>query len=305
MTAAGFWRWTVACCIALAGVIAVAFARLLELSRLSAFLLGLSVFVLVPFAICAASFAAARALTGKDERHPAAIGCALRAWWDESLALSRAALTMGTGPPSRPDANVAPTCRRQASPVLLVHGVLCDGHIWASFRRKLETSGFGPVRAIDLGPLFADIDSHAQALVRFLGEMQRETGGAPVAIVTHSMGGLVARSALCLVGTGVVSRLVTLACPHHGTVIARLFPQRPFRQMRPGSPWLRSLNQRQEGELRVPVTSIYSLEDRLVAPAQSAVLRGACMRELRRAGHLSLLTSTQAFGYVLAALEAP
>jgi pimeloyl-ACP methyl ester carboxylesterase len=134
--------------------------------------------------------------------------------------------------------------------------------------------------------------------------MQLRAGGIPVAVVTHSMGGLVARAALRSLGSNVVSRLVTIASPHHGTVVARLFPQLPFTRMRPDSPWLRTLNEEQEAHLPVPVTSIYSLEDALVAPARSAILSGARLHELRGVGHLSLLRSRDAFAYVRAALEA-
>ncbi|TLY75728.1 MAG: hypothetical protein E6K43_04505, partial [Gammaproteobacteria bacterium] len=46
------------------------------------------------------------------------------------------------------------------------------------------------------------------------------TAGSRVAIVAHSMGGLVARAALALAGTGNVERLVLLGTPHCGSFAA-------------------------------------------------------------------------------------
>src|ERR1700730_14834766 len=53
-----------------------------------------------------------------------------------------------------------------------------------------------------------------------LAERVRAAGLARVAIVPHSMGGLVARAALALAGTGNVERLVLLGTPHCGSLSA-------------------------------------------------------------------------------------
>jgi pimeloyl-ACP methyl ester carboxylesterase len=53
-----------------------------------------------------------------------------------------------------------------------------------------------------------------------LAERVRAAGRTRVAIVAHSMGGLVARAALALAGTGNVERLVLLGTPHCGSFAA-------------------------------------------------------------------------------------
>jgi predicted alpha/beta hydrolase family esterase len=189
-----------------------------------------------------------------------------------------------------------------ARPVLLIHGTVCNGGIWRPLIERLAARGFAPVRTIDLEPLFGDLDSYAARVVQELRDLQQRGNGAPVAIVAHSMGGLVARAALRSLAPGTISRIVTIASPHHGTTIARLFRAFPTRQMRPESPWLSALNASQEGQLPIPVISIYSLHDNLIVPARSAVLEGARSHALRGLGHLSLLRARESLDCTLAAL---
>lgn len=78
------------------------------------------------------------------------------------------------------------------------------------------------LRAHGLAAEFHDYDwrlSVAQ-LGSALAERVRAAGRTRVAIVAHSMGGLVARAALALAGTGNVERLVLLGTPHCGSFAA-------------------------------------------------------------------------------------
>lgn len=187
-------------------------------------------------------------------------------------------------------------------PVLLVHGIVCNRGIWRGWLSDLRAAGFAPVRALNLEPLFADIDVHGARVARELEALQHESRGARVAIITHSMGGLVARAALPLVGPQTIRQIVTLACPHHGTRRARHYPSPPTRQMRPDSAWLSTLNAAQEHHWPVRVTSLYSPEDNLVVPAGSAQLAGADCHLLRGFGHVGLLGSRAARRLALMAL---
>ena len=189
-------------------------------------------------------------------------------------------------------------------PVLLLHGILCNRGIWRGWLPELRAAGFAPVRSLDLEPLLGDLDAHAARVTRALAALQRESRGARVDVLAHSMGGLIARAALPLVGPQTIRRIVTLGSPHHGTRVAGHYPSAPARQMRPDSPWLARLNAAQEEHWPVPVTSIYSLEDNLIVPASSARLAGADCRALRGIGHLGLLCSHAARRCALAALGA-
>jgi hypothetical protein len=87
--------------------------------------------------------------------------------------------------------------------------------------------------------------------------------------------------------------------------VACRFRWQNAREMCPGSSWLSDLNAAQEGQLPVPVTTLYSLEDNFILPTRSARLQGARAIELRRIGHLTLLRSRRVFDCVVSELLAP
>jgi triacylglycerol lipase len=178
-------------------------------------------------------------------------------------------------------------------PVLLVHGYVCNRGIWHPMRRMLRERVPNPIFTISLEPPFARIDDYLPQLAARVDEICAASGSGKIALVAHSMGGLVARAYLARVsGAERVSRLVTIASPHHGTEMAPLGLGRNMRQMYRGNPWLVKLA---EDEKRrgadVPVTCIYSEDDDLVCPAASCRLDCAHNIALHGVGHLSLLYS--------------
>jgi triacylglycerol lipase len=110
-----------------------------------------------------------------------------------------------------------------------------------------------------------------------------------VALVARSMGGLIARDYLQRHGTGRIAKLVTLACPHHGSEMARIGLGRPAREMEPGSLFLRALPERAPPGLAT--LSVWSRADTLVVPADSARLAGAKERTVPDIDHLAALFS--------------
>jgi pimeloyl-ACP methyl ester carboxylesterase len=299
--AALYWRllllFELGCATAVAALVhGTGSALLLRLA-----LVSLPVFLLIPSALVGVSFIVARLAT-KPSRGGAMEQ--LRAWLIESVALTRAMLTMSLEPWRHSDYN-SPPCvadAQVAGPVLLIHGVICNRAVWGPLAGALRTHGFGPIRAVNLEPLLADIDAHAAYVANEVRQLRRMCGGARVTIIAHSMGGLVARAALRLLGPGDISQIITLGTPHHGSLLARLLPGLPHRQMQPDSKWLATLNADQESRLPVPVTCIYSTHDNLVIPAASGALAGASRIELRGLGHLSLLSTLRGIDCTLAAL---
>jgi triacylglycerol esterase/lipase EstA (alpha/beta hydrolase family) len=187
-------------------------------------------------------------------------------------------------------------------PVLLLHGFGCNHGVWASLSSRLRIAGCYPVHSVDLEPLGAGIDHHVAAAVRALGALFQHSGGVPVTVVGHSMGGLVARLLLAGAGRQWIRHIVTIGTPHHGTLLAHCLRNRAARQLRPASPWLERLNSAQEGQLGVMFTSLYSLQDNIVTPARSAVLAGADNIPLQGLGHFGLLGSSRAHAVILAAI---
>lgn len=303
--AARFWRWMLAGEFAVAAALAALLAQERALAPGAAFGVAVALSMLVPGVFVAASFLIATLLAPG-----AATGLVhkVRALLSEAIEFNTAVLAMALPrrrPPPVVEVGAAVAGGGAARPLLLIHGIVCNYSIWRPWLERLRTAGFGPVHAVNLEPLFADIEAHAARVAQELRALQHDTNGARVSIIAHSMGGLVARAALRQLGPDCIRGIVTIASPHHGTRLARWFPWAPpLRQMSPDSPWLRSLNAAQEGRLPAPLTSIYSLEDNLVVPPRSARLAGAPAHELRGFGHLGILSSGRAIDAALAALAA-
>ncbi len=173
-------------------------------------------------------------------------------------------------------------------PVLLVHGVLVNDGVWVGFGRYLRRRGIRPVYTINYGPPLADIEVFAEQLERKIEAICKATGAERVVLVSHSMGGLVARAYLRRCGGARVAKLITLGSPHHGSVLAYLFPGRDLVQMHPGNPWLTELNA-EASPPPAPIVSIWSRHDSMVAPQASSELKHAENIALVGVAHNALL----------------
>jgi pimeloyl-ACP methyl ester carboxylesterase len=303
--AARFWRFLLGWQLLYAAVVTAVLTAGWSFSTAELVAAALVVMISAPCLLVATSYVVGRLAARRDgSQDPAPLRGLATALFRETLAFCAATFATIAEPYRRAPREDAGSATHR-SPVLLIHGIVCNRAVWRPLLKRLAARGFAPVRAVNLEPLFADIDSHTARVVGELRELQRSSGGMPVAIVGHSMGGLVARAALAAGGPGLVSRIVTIASPHHGTALARLFRSAPARQMRPGSSWLQALNAGQQGSWPVPVTSIYSLHDNLVAPPRSAALPGARLHELTGLGHLSLLRTRASLERTLAGLAGP
>jgi len=174
-------------------------------------------------------------------------------------------------------------------PLLLVHGVGVNDGVWFALRRKLSRRGLGPVYTINYGPPLAGIEHFAGQLAARIEAICAVTGAERVALIAHSMGGLVARAYLRRFGAARVEQLITIGTPHHGSMLAYTFPGCCLAQMHPGNPWLVELNREESGRAPVPITSIWSRHDSMVAPQGSSVLRNAENIALVGIAHNALL----------------
>lgn len=114
----------------------------------------------------------------------------------------------------RPDQADRPT-------VCLIHGINSSSYSFVHMVRPLEEAGFGVV-LYDF-PYNRDLDLMSRRFEDEWRAFRRETGDSrPWAIVTHSMGALLARSYVEGVGFGGdVSRLVMVGPPNRGAASAR------------------------------------------------------------------------------------
>lgn len=205
----------------------------------------------------------------------------------------------------------APVDKAERLPVLLIHGYGCNSGYWHRMRRPLDDAGI-VYRAIDLEPVFADIEAYGPLVARAVEALCRDTGQSQVIIVAHSMGGLAARAYLRQEGNAHVARVITLGSPHHGTGIANFGAGMNCRQMHwrgkaeSGAPsiWLRKLDESEKPATRKLFVSIYSHQDNIVAPQTSSCLVGARNIAFRGIGHVALALHPVIHACVLAEIRA-
>ena len=183
-----------------------------------------------------------------------------------------------------------------ATPVILVHGYCCSRAVWWWLRGRLEAAGI-TVATVNLEPLYADIDAYLPALTRRIDAVLAQTGARQVALIGHSMGGLVIRAWLARHGSERVCRVVTLGTPHGGTRLAYLALGRNARQMEPDSVWLQAL-----GATTVERVALFSAHDNYVVPRSRLEWSDAQRVELDGLGHLAMLFSPRVADALLTVL---
>ncbi len=188
------------------------------------------------------------------------------------------------------------------TPVVLVHGIFSSSQDMTRLAQHLRREG-REVFTPDLAPAGGDVgvDELAQQLALFVQEKLR---GRRFDLVGFSMGGLVSRYYLQrLGGLEQVDHFVSLATPHHGTIIALLNGRAGGRQMRRGSDFLRDLDRDAERLRSVKFTSFYTPLDLMIVPARSSVMPQARNVRIWAALHPSLILEKRALRAVAAELD--
>jgi triacylglycerol esterase/lipase EstA (alpha/beta hydrolase family) len=193
-------------------------------------------------------------------------------------------------------------------PVLLIHGYSCNAAVWWAMQRYLRRYGIDNLFTLNLEPVFGNIDQYAQQVAERVTQISMLYGGEQVILVGHSMGGLVARNYIhSYGGKQRVAKLITLGSPHRGTAHARFafVESVSVQQMRPGSLWLTQLNAAETEPSPVPMVSIYSYHDDLIAPQESSALPYEHVKNVPLAGigHLQMMFSKRFGVEVLQAIQ--
>ncbi|MEQ1833538.1 MAG: alpha/beta fold hydrolase, partial [Candidatus Eisenbacteria bacterium] len=102
--------------------------------------------------------------------------------------------------------------------VLLVHGICGDAESWDAFAQALVDSGFS-VDRLQYGT--AESSLRPAAYVNVLAAKVEAMGTGSIAVIAHSMGGLIAREYMRRQAAAGkpnrIAQLVTLGTPHHGS----------------------------------------------------------------------------------------
>jgi triacylglycerol lipase len=198
--------------------------------------------------------------------------------------------------------------------VLLVPGYGGDTGSVEPLAAALRAAG-RDVRVVEVGDGTGDLRGQAEQ-VAAASAAALASGAPSVDVVGYSAGGVVARVWAADLGGGQQARrVVTLGSPHHGTTVAGLgallaTPACPpaCRQLAEGSDLLSGLPETPGG----PVwTSVWTTDDEVVTPPDSAVLAGAVDVELQAVcpgatvAHGALPGDPLVVGIVLDALAVP
>jgi len=184
-------------------------------------------------------------------------------------------------------------------PVILLHGLGDTVAVFEHMQAHLQRAGLC-VHAFNLVPNNgrAPLPELADQLDGYI----RATFGSaePVDLVGFSMGGLVSRYYLQRMG-GIerVRRFVTIGTPHHGTWSAYVLSSPGVRNMRPGSAFLRDLNQDMEMLEGVLLASIWTPFDLMIVPATSSRVRVGRSISVRTLVHPLLVRDPRVMRLVL------
>ncbi len=203
-----------------------------------------------------------------------------------------------TGEPSRA------RLRRGERAVILCHGYMSNRSEFFVLRYVLRRMGRTNVILPNFRPSSASIPRFAEQLSDAVKLAMSRTGCDQVDLVGHSMGGLVARYFIeKLGGAGCVHTAMTLGSPHCGTKTATLGLFKTAEQFRPGSPFIRELNESSSSRGSVNMIAVWSDFDNVVLPPENAQLPNPCANVMvTGVGHVAYLFSRQVFEHVRRAL---
>jgi pimeloyl-ACP methyl ester carboxylesterase len=194
----------------------------------------------------------------------------------------------------------------RAATLLLVHGYGCNHAVWLDMQPALAAAGYR-CDAIDMLPVFGDIDHFGALLLARMHAIETATGVPPL-LLCHSMGGLAARAALRLArqaGEAMpCAGLVTIGTPHHGCTLARLGSGINATQMQPDNHWLRTLEASESAHDRAAIVSLFSWHDSIAGPPGGAWLEGARNIAFSGIGHVTLVRDHAVTQTAIGALDA-
>ena len=169
----------------------------------------------------------------------------------------------------------APRDPGSGTPIIMLPGYTENAGAMWWFARKLRRRGYRPF-LIDFPSTFRPIERNVEFLRARLHEICEQTRCERIAIVAHSMGGVVARTLLLSDPNHKVLTLIAISSPFRGTHIARLgalfHMGESVIDMSPSSPFAHRFLP--SAPASVPIRCIIGEQENIVSPPWSCVLPG-------------------------------
>jgi len=161
---------------------------------------------------------------------------------------------------------------KNTTAVLLIHGYARNQSDWLWFINRLSEIPL-PIYTVNLTPPFASIQQIAEnSLIEKIKEIKQQTGCQELIIIGHSMGGLVASYySEYLDQSKLVTKVITIASPFHGTKISIAAAGANAKQMLPWAIFTDELREKIKTSDK-KYYQVASQFDNLIFPWQSVLL---------------------------------
>ncbi|MFG3157915.1 esterase/lipase family protein [Streptomyces sp. NPDC048219] len=213
-----------------------------------------------------------------------------------SAAASPAAATVPAS-----SANAAAQPLSTGTPVVFVHGYTGNASNWVTAMSVFRLNGWSSSNlfAYEYNS-YGDNVTNARGLASFVDNVKARTGASKVAIVNHSMGGLVSQYYLKVLGGNTsVSHLASIAGANHGTTYAgACLIYTTCQQMYPGSSFISQITAGDETPGATKYATWYSACDGIIIPYTSTRLSGATNNNVVCQTHIGYLADTVVLGQI-------
>ncbi|MFE9707419.1 esterase/lipase family protein [Streptomyces sp. NPDC005930] len=217
------------------------------------------------------------------------------------FGLFSSAPAAGAVTPAGTSAGTAAQPLSTSTPVVFVHGYTGSAANWVTAMSVFRLNGWS---SSDLFAYeydsYGDNVTNARGLATFVDNVKARTGASKVAIVNHSMGGLVSQYYLkVLGGNSSVSHLASIAGANHGTTYAgACLIYTTCRQMYPGSSFIAQITSGDETPGSTEYATWYSACDGIILPYTSTRLSGATNNNVLCQTHIGYLADTVVLGQI-------
>ncbi|WP_225631276.1 esterase/lipase family protein [Streptomyces solaniscabiei] len=188
-----------------------------------------------------------------------------------------------------------------STPVVFVHGYTGNASNWVTAMSVFRLNGWASsdLFAYEYNS-YGDNVTNARGLASFVDNVKARTGASKVAIVNHSMGGLVSQYYLKVLGGNTsVSHLASIAGANHGTTYAgACLIYTTCQQMYPGSSFISQITAGDETPGSTKYATWYSACDGIIIPYTSTRLSGATNNNVLCQTHIGYLADTVVLGQI-------